>query len=78
MVSSQPRFFSLSIINCEKYVHSTDDALALYVDANTRIQILETMVDLPRADKEQCGAFIVRSFLRTLPLTIDYHDPQYQ
>jgi hypothetical protein len=43
---------------------SDEDADAIYVDDNTRIQILDTMLDLPRADKEQCGAFIVRwSFL---------------
>ncbi|KAI0267998.1 glycosyl transferase family group 2-domain-containing protein [Russula aff. rugulosa BPL654] len=34
------------------------DATAIYVDDDTRIQILESMSDLPRADKEQCGAFI--------------------
>ena len=34
--------------------------MAIYVDGDTRIQILDTMLDLPRADKEQCGAFIVR------------------
>jgi hypothetical protein len=37
---------------------------SIYVDANTRIQILETMMMLPHADKEQSAAFIVRtSFL---------------
>ncbi|KAI0260587.1 glycosyl transferase family group 2-domain-containing protein [Gloeopeniophorella convolvens] len=35
-----------------------EDATAIYVDDDTRIQILDTMFDLPRADKEQCGAFI--------------------
>ncbi|KAH9023009.1 glycosyl transferase family group 2-domain-containing protein [Lactarius hengduanensis] len=35
-----------------------ENAEAIYVDDNTRIQILDTMHDLPRADKEQCGAFI--------------------
>ncbi|KAI0074905.1 hypothetical protein K474DRAFT_1709473 [Panus rudis PR-1116 ss-1] len=35
-----------------------DDADAIFVDDDTRIQILETMAWLPRADKEQCGAFI--------------------
>jgi hypothetical protein len=30
----------------------------IYIDANTKIQILETMLQLPQADKEQCGAFI--------------------
>jgi cellulose synthase/poly-beta-1,6-N-acetylglucosamine synthase-like glycosyltransferase len=35
-----------------------EEADAIYVDDDTRIQILETMSELPRADKEQCGAFI--------------------
>ncbi|KAF7416118.1 hypothetical protein PC9H_002378 [Pleurotus ostreatus] len=35
-----------------------EDAAAIYVDAGTRIQIIESMVQLPYADKEQCGAFI--------------------
>ncbi|PFH51644.1 hypothetical protein AMATHDRAFT_191111 [Amanita thiersii Skay4041] len=30
----------------------------IYLDANTRIQIIETMLLLPHADKEQCAAFI--------------------
>ncbi|KAI0086871.1 glycosyl transferase family group 2-domain-containing protein [Irpex rosettiformis] len=35
-----------------------DDADAIYVDDDTRIQVLDSMSWLPRADKEQCGAFI--------------------
>ncbi|TCD64806.1 hypothetical protein EIP91_003618 [Steccherinum ochraceum] len=35
-----------------------EDDDAIFVDNDTRIQILETMSWLPRADKEQCGAFI--------------------
>ncbi|TBU27325.1 glycosyl transferase family group 2-domain-containing protein [Dichomitus squalens] len=31
---------------------------SIYIDANTRIQILDTMVDLPTADKEQNAAFV--------------------
>ncbi|KAH8109962.1 hypothetical protein DFH11DRAFT_1547865 [Phellopilus nigrolimitatus] len=31
---------------------------SIYVDVNTRIQILDTMLMLPHADKEQCAAFI--------------------
>ncbi|KAJ6615839.1 glycosyl transferase family group 2-domain-containing protein [Mycena sp. CBHHK59/15] len=31
---------------------------SLYVDQNTRIQVLGRMEDLPRAEKDQCGAFI--------------------
>ncbi|KAJ7634171.1 glycosyl transferase family group 2-domain-containing protein [Mycena polygramma] len=38
-------------------VGSQDDK-SIYVDANTRIQILDTMLMLPHADKEQCAAFI--------------------
>ncbi|EMD36208.1 hypothetical protein CERSUDRAFT_115155 [Gelatoporia subvermispora B] len=34
------------------------DDRSIYVDANTRIQIVETMMDLPTADKEQSAAFI--------------------
>lgn len=39
-------------------VHPDDQSV--YVDANTRIQIVDTMLGLPAADKEQCAAFIVR------------------
>ncbi|KAF8962847.1 glycosyl transferase family group 2-domain-containing protein [Flammula alnicola] len=35
-----------------------EDATAIYIDLNTRIQILDTVSHLPKADKEQCGAFI--------------------
>ncbi|KAL4076632.1 glycosyl transferase family group 2-domain-containing protein [Scleroderma yunnanense] len=35
-----------------------DDAVAIYVDENTRIQILDSVALLPRAEKEQCGAFV--------------------
>ncbi|KAH7886770.1 glycosyl transferase family group 2-domain-containing protein [Phlebopus sp. FC_14] len=35
-----------------------DDAQAIYVDSDTRIQIIDSMSMLPRAEKEQCGAFI--------------------
>ncbi|KAJ6474591.1 glycosyl transferase family group 2-domain-containing protein [Mycena vitilis] len=36
----------------------SQDDKSIYVDANTRIQILDTMLMLPHADKEQCAAFI--------------------
>ncbi|EIM84964.1 uncharacterized protein STEHIDRAFT_140454 [Stereum hirsutum FP-91666 SS1] len=36
----------------------SEDADAIYIDGDTRIQILDSMAYLPRADKEQCGAFI--------------------
>ncbi|KAJ8496375.1 hypothetical protein ONZ51_g1170 [Trametes cubensis] len=35
-----------------------EDSDCIYVDNDTRIQIVETMAFLSRADKEQCGAFI--------------------
>jgi len=31
----------------------------LYIDNNTRIQILDSIDQLPEAEKDQCGAFIV-------------------
>ncbi|KAG6919684.1 hypothetical protein DXG01_002627 [Tephrocybe rancida] len=36
----------------------SDDAEAIYIDLNTRIQVLDSVNHLPKADKEQCGAFI--------------------
>ncbi|EMD36045.1 hypothetical protein CERSUDRAFT_115957 [Gelatoporia subvermispora B] len=35
-----------------------DDESAVYIDDDTRIQVLDTMAYLIRADKEQCAAFI--------------------
>ena len=35
---------------------------SIYIDQNTRIQILEDISHLPSAEKDQCGAFIVRFF----------------
>ncbi|KAJ7758797.1 glycosyl transferase family group 2-domain-containing protein [Mycena maculata] len=35
-----------------------EDAVAIYIDSDTRIQILDTMNHLPQAEKEQCGAFL--------------------
>lgn len=43
---------------------SGPDDKSIYVDANTRIQIVETMMDLPTADKEQSAAFIVSTVIR--------------
>lgn len=37
---------------------ASEDATAIYLDVNTRIQILDTVSHLIKADKEQCGAFI--------------------
>ena len=44
---------------------SGPDDRSIYVDANTRIQIIETMMDLPTADKEQNAAFIVSVHFRS-------------
>lgn len=41
------------------FLSSKLDEDAIYIDKDTRIQILDTMSWLPHADKEQCGAFIV-------------------
>lgn len=39
---------------------STDESDAIFVDADTRIQVLDTMSHLAAAEKEQCAAFLVR------------------
>lgn len=36
----------------------SETATSIALDSNSRIQILDTMTQLPRADKEQCAAFI--------------------
>lgn len=46
-------------------IPSAPDESSIYVDSNTRIQVLETMMDLPTADREQLAAFIVRLFSRS-------------
>lgn len=50
----------------------------MYIDSDTKIQVLDTMSELPRAEKEQCGAFIVSIFRRAFhPDTADSHrDPR--
>ena len=40
-------------------IPSAPEENSIYVDSNTRIQVLDTMMDLPTADKEQLAAFIV-------------------
>ncbi len=50
-----------------------EDATAINVDNDTRIQILDSMPDLLRGDKEQCIAFIVSlhsSIMSWLPRAI--------
>ena len=49
-------------------IPSAPDESSIYVDSNTRIQVLDTMMDLPTADKEQLAAFIVGIFHGRLPL----------
>ena len=41
---------------------------SIYIHQNTRIQILETIYQLPSAEKDQCGAFIVPKFFLCLIL----------
>ncbi|KAJ8595119.1 hypothetical protein M405DRAFT_857602 [Rhizopogon salebrosus TDB-379] len=36
----------------------TDVDTSIYIDSDTKIQVLDSMNCLPRAEKEQCGAFI--------------------
>ena len=40
-------------------IYSGPEEKSVYVDSNTRIQVVDTMLMLPLADKEQCAAFIV-------------------
>ena len=50
----------LSKYSLEFYREPHEDSI--YIDQNTRIQILENISQLPSAEKDQCGAFIVSSF----------------
>ncbi|KIM43612.1 hypothetical protein M413DRAFT_68979 [Hebeloma cylindrosporum] len=59
------------------------DERSIYVDSETRIQILETMLMLPQADREQCAAFIrdervmviwSESLDRIIPLCQDFEE----
>ena len=47
--------------------YSSAEDKSIYIDANTKIQVIETMLQLPQADKEQCGAFVVRKIISCLP-----------
>lgn len=47
------------------FIRSEEDN-AIFVDGDTRIQILDTMVDLATAEKDQSAAFIVSLFLQCL------------
>ncbi|KAG6836896.1 hypothetical protein H0H93_001727 [Arthromyces matolae] len=53
-------------------VHPDDQTV--YVDANTRIQIIDTMLALPAADKEQCAAFIANVLDRIVPTCTDFEE----
>ena len=54
----------IALIHC--HPGSKDDADAIFIDVDSRVQVLETMMLLPHADKEQCAAFIV-SFYHPTP-----------
>jgi hypothetical protein len=43
-------------------ISSGPDEKSVYLDANTRIQIVDTMMMLPHAEKEQNAAFIVSNY----------------
>ncbi|KAF9231887.1 glycosyl transferase family group 2-domain-containing protein [Melanogaster broomeanus] len=48
---------------CSAAVHAafasaTDNDTSMCIDVDTKIQVLETISELPRAEKEQCAAFI--------------------
>ena len=43
-------------------LHRASDKTSIYVDPNSRVQVLDTVADLPTADKEQLTTFIVRAF----------------
>lgn len=47
---------SASVHASLSFVSETD--ISIQIDSNTRIQILDNISQLPRADKEQCAAFI--------------------
>jgi hypothetical protein len=40
-------------------LHRTDADTSIYIDSDTKIQVFDSMNFLPRAEKEQCAAFIV-------------------
>jgi len=42
--------------------NSSPEDKSIYVDSETRIQILDTMLYLPLGDREQSAAFIVSFF----------------
>lgn len=42
--------------------------MSVYLDANTRIQIVDTMMMLPHAEKDQNAAFIVGEHITLDPL----------
>lgn len=52
--------FRISGANDIPHLNSSPDEKSIYIDANTRIQVVDTMLMLPLAEKEQSAAFIVR------------------
>ena len=64
-------------------ISSSSEDTCIYVDSETRIQILDTMLLLPQADREQCAAFIrdervmviwSESIDRIVPLCADFEE----
>lgn len=55
MFSHDPCGFTCSDI---AYFHRKPSDSYIQIDTATRIQILDTLTDLPQAEKDQCGAFI--------------------
>jgi len=66
-------FFCLCARYSSSLFYSPDDADAVYVDSETRIQVLPSMSYLPSAEKEQLGAFIVRSSCLLLLIYLRSH-----
>lgn len=53
------RFFKIDELVIYFVNYREPNEQSVYVDLDTRIQILETMLELPNAEREQCAAFIV-------------------
>jgi hypothetical protein len=51
------------------FTHRESHEDSIYIDQNTRIQILENISQLPSAEKDQCGAFIVSSSLSVVTIS---------
>lgn len=56
---SYPALLLLPLHNAKRLYDRPESSDTIFIDDSNRIQILPTMASLPRADKEQRGAFIV-------------------